>query len=368
MKKALQRFFSLLEEIFFKKSHRKEDYREIIETLVEGVVSINTYGWITATNQTACKLLGITNKAIVCRNFFSLEKKSSLIQKCQEMILQSQKKNQAVTDSWVVGKGKKSYLDLQVIPLRENKGTLLVIQDKTNDYERVEREKDFVANASHELRTPVTVIKGFTEMIKDNPEIPPEILKEIAEKLVRTSERLTKLITNLLTLANLEQSATHRFASYDLGQIAEHCCSLLRDRYADVELEYQKEGTDFRLHADSGLIELAITNLLENAVKYSSSPAKITVVVSKRGSDVRVKVQDRGKGIPSAYLEKIFDRFYTIEKAQQKKSPSAGLGLSIVRSIMEKHQGRVSVSSVSGEHSPNKGSCFTLIFPQGIPS
>ncbi|MBX9743772.1 MAG: sensor histidine kinase, partial [Chlamydiales bacterium] len=146
------------------------------------------------------------------------------------------------------------------------------------------------------------------------------------------------------------------FQPCDLLALVQHCKNTLLTIYPEVSVDIRQKGGRARALIDSDLLELAIMNLLENAVKYSPAPAQIEIFLEMEGdSKVRIAVQDHGIGIPERDLPHIFDRFYTVDKARSRKSGGAGLGLSIVKTIIEKHRGTIDVRSEMG-----KGSRFTL--------
>ena len=212
-------------------------------------------------------------------------------------------------------------------------------------------EKDFIANASHELKTPITVIRGFAETLRDHPMLSQDNVKEIADKLVRTSIRLEKVMRSLLNLADAENSSRLYFRQVNLRDIAEDARKALQTTFPGARVEVV--GAQAFVLADPDLVELALMNLLENAVKYSEGVADIQMTVGEGW----IEVADRGIGIPAEELPYVFERFYAVNKARSRKVGGAGLGLSIVKAVMEKHGGKVTVRSELG-----KGSAFTLKF------
>jgi signal transduction histidine kinase len=231
---------------------------------------------------------------------------------------------------------------------------------RKSEYKVIEMGKDFVANASHELRTPITIIRGFAETLQDLPEISQEMLAEITEKIVRTCIRLDKLVKSLLTLADIENLSKERMQEVNLVMLAENCQRILLTAHPNARVKLHSAEAVVLIHAEGDLIELAILNLLENALKYSQAPGQIELMIEPSGVEVQLKVIDRGIGISQSDLPHIFERFYTVNKARSRKLGGAGLGLSIVKTIIEKHSGRISVESELG-----KGTTFTIIFPAG---
>jgi signal transduction histidine kinase len=261
--------------------------------------------------------------------------------------------------TWILREKGTFYYDLNVSPLAHKDGALLVIQDKTSDYRIVGLGKDFIANASHEIKTPITIICGFAETLQDLPNLSNEMLHEITEKIVRTCGRLDKLVHSLLTLTDIEQIKPSNFTKVNLILLIESCLEMIKAVHSEVIVRIHSHLKSAEVFADISLLELAVMNILENAVKYSQGAAEIDISITSSPTVFQVEFRDRGIGISESDLPQIFERFYTVDKARSRKKGGAGLGLSIVRTVVEKHLGKISVSSELG-----KGSTFTFTLPQ----
>jgi PAS domain S-box-containing protein len=334
----------------------KQKTEEILQSLGEGVIATDMGGRVIFINQSACKMLGVSRVAILGH---SLTNDSDLARKCEALILETIKKKESLVEIFSIRKSDTLTLELTAAPLAQDGGALLVIQDKTSDYKVVEMGKDFIANASHELRTPITIIRGFAETLQDLPSISKQMLADITEKIVRTCIRLDKLVKSLLTLADIENLPQNRMQQTDLVLLAENCQGTLLTTCPGTEIAFHTDLKKASIHAEADLIELAILNVLENAVKYSEAPAHIEMRLKKKGHAFLLEISDRGIGISEGDLSHIFERFYTVNKARSRKLGGAGLGLSIVKTIVEKHHGTVSVISEFG-----KGTTFFLTFPE----
>lgn len=337
-------------------TRQRKETEDILESLNEGIIATDTSAKVIFINQVACHMLGVSREEIVQRTLNTLQT-SEFPRKCHELALHALQTSEPLTQGWAL-REKGTHLTLVSAPLAHRNGALLVLQDKTSDYKVIELGKDFVANASHELRTPITIIRGFAETLHDVPDLSKEMLHAITEKIVRTCGRLDKLVRSLITLADIENLSTGRFKAADLIALAENCKHHILAAYPCARLTIQCSLDSAPILADADLCELAITNLLENAVKYSPAPAQIEIAVYSLNHEFHLSVQDRGIGISASDLPRIFDRFYTVDKARSRKSGGAGLGLSIVKTIIDKHRGRVTAASTLGQ-----GSLFTLIFP-----
>jgi len=223
----------------------------------------------------------------------------------------------------------------------------------------LDMRRDFIANASHELKTPITIINGFAETMHDNPELPGDTMRMITEKIMRNCLRMTNVVKDLLVLTDLDSSTGLKISECNLKMIVDQCSQNVLDLYKDAHIEINLDSNeDFIIEGESNLLEMAMMNLLENAAKYSTSPAYLTVGLQKMGDWIELSIADRGMGIPEGDLEHIFERFYTVNKARSRKLGGAGLGLSLVYSVIQKHEGQISVQSEVG-----KGTVFIVKLP-----
>ena len=205
--------------------------------------------------------------------------------------------------------------------------------------------KEFIANASHELKTPITIIRGFAETLKDLPEVSDLMFESILEKIIRNCERMENLVTNLLILADLENHSGIAYKECDLVPLVGQVCMNLLHVHPEAHFEKLHNDDTIIVRGDVGLLEIAFTNILKNALKYSNENKHITITLEKSKEGVLVSVRDRGIGIKEEDLERIFDRFYTVDKAHSRKLGGAGLGLSIVKMVMDKHEATIKVHS-----------------------
>jgi signal transduction histidine kinase len=341
------------------RSERNEK-EAILESLGEGVIAVNEKMEVLYINFMACKMLGITRRNVLGKPLKGDGEKihQELLQKCQTLLQRSQQQSNILTDSLSFGKERKTYIDLVAAPKAHGTGAIIVIQDKTSHYRVLEMGKDFVANASHELRTPITIIKGFAETLHDNPQLKASQIAEITEKIGRSCVRMENLVNNLLRLADIENIADSRFQDCNLIPLMENCVHTLQSLYPDAQVEIKKSLDQILLKADNGLLELAFTNILENAAKYSDPPAKIVITMDVEDEDAVIEISDQGRGIPVEDLPYIFERFYRVDKTHSRRLGGAGLGLSIVKTIIIKHDGIITATSELG-----KGTTFRIALP-----
>lgn len=333
----------------------RNEKETILESLVEGVIATDNDMNITYTNHMAMKLMNYFND-LISKNFSVLQQ-----ERCEILLHRCQEEKKPLNDTLeIYREGKKIYLDVVAAPMKDNAGAILVLQDKTAHHKILEMRRDFITNASHELKTPITIIRGFAEALHDNPDLSVEMRNEVTGKIVRNCNRMAALIKDLLTLADIENIPSSRLSLFNLHELIEACCTMLLEVFPDTKIiiDKQKEG-EILLFADIDLLELAIMNLIENATKYSTRPAQICITLSEKEDEIIIKVTDKGIGIPLIDQEHIFDRFYTVDKAHSQKMGGSGLGLSIVKTIVEKHFGKITLESELG-----KGSTFTIHLPK----
>lgn len=333
----------------------RNEKEAVLESLIEGVVAVDSNMEVTYANHMALKLIGMDRETLQGKNFMIANQP-----KCHALLAACQKENQMLTDTLTISKeGVKTYLDIVAVPKRDEGGAILVMQDKSTHYKLLEMRKDFIANASHELKTPITIIRGFAETLHDNPELPRETTLLITDKIVNNCQRMTVLIKDLLTLSDIENIPVSRLEECDLYDLIQKGANTLYDIFPDAKITiHRNPEEDFNLIVDSSLMELAFMNLIENGLKYSKAPAVISIKLEKTRNGISISISDQGIGIPPADIEHIFERFYTVNKAHSQKLGGSGLGLSIVQTIIQKHFGQISVVS-----EVNKGTTFNVFLP-----
>ena len=241
-------------------------------------------------------------------------------------------------------------------------GTVAVFNDITELMRLEEVRRDFVANASHELRTPLSAIQGFSETLLESDSLSPEEQKSYLEIIDRHARRLSNIVHDLLELSTIESRKTKlQPALVDVGELA---ASFVRDseaRYRElgVQVSVRDESTA-RAWADPGAVDQILTNLVDNAVKYTDPGGSVDVTIEDHANRLRVRVRDSGIGIPQKDLSRIFERFYRVDKARSRALGGTGLGLSIVKHLVQSMGGEIYVESRLDE-----GSTFTFTLPLG---
>lgn len=341
-----------------KMGHQKKAERDLVfNALLEGVIFFDEEDKVEYVNFTASRLFGFSKKFLEGKEL--PEKKGfALLERTKNLLQSSKRLKTPLTDSLVMEEDKKLHLDLIAIPKAANKGAIVIFQDKSSDHKVLEVGKDFVSSASHELKTPITIIKGFAETLQEMQDLPKEIVEDILEKIVRNCHRMDSLVKNLLTLADIESLPLTNTQQCDVESLVEECKRIVLSVYPGASIEIVKNSDFIMAELEPSLMELAILNLIGNAVKYSPAPAKVVVSMRQNPDEVEIQISDQGMGIPAPDLEHIFERFYTVNKAHSRKLGGAGLGLSLVKTIIEKHEGTIQAFSTLG-----KGSTFIVCLP-----
>ncbi len=246
-------------------------------------------------------------------------------------------------------------------------GAVIVLNDVT-DFRKLENiRRDFVANVSHELKTPVTSIKGFVETLLDGAMDDPVDSDRFLRIIAKQADRLHAIIEDLLALSKIEQAEDAEALALTpvplkqlLDSAAATCQSSARDRQIEVRLECPPE---LYVQVNPLLFEQVLVNLMDNAIKYSETEHQVNVVAAAVAGEVTISVSDQGCGIADEHLSRIFERFYRVDRARSRKLGGTGLGLAIVKHIVQAHHGRVTVESTVGV-----GSTFTIHLPQPAES
>jgi two-component system sensor histidine kinase SenX3 len=238
-------------------------------------------------------------------------------------------------------------------------GAVAVVEDISERRRLESMRRDFVANISHELKTPVGALGLVAETIEGEDD--PEVIRRLSRRMKAEAERLARIIEDLLDLSKIEADETPRRDALEVTSVVDEAVELVRPVADRRHIRIEVCGPDRRLGVigDQRQLVSAVNNLVENAVKYSEEGSAVRVDTS--GSDsawVEIAVVDRGLGIPSRDLERVFERFYRVDRARSRDTGGTGLGLSIVRHVASNHGGEVHVASREGE-----GSTFTLRLP-----
>lgn len=341
---------------------QRNELEAVLSGMVEAVIAVDLDERIINFNHAAESLLGINLNHTLGRTVQEVIRDSHL----QNFIKRVLSNNAPVTDEIIMQFQSNRFLQAHGTTLRDssdrNIGALIVLNDVTRIKHLENIRRDFVANVSHELKTPITSIKGFVETLKDGAIDDPVHARRFLDIILNHSDRLNAIIEDLLSLSRIEQEEENEQLHLEpvhVGEVVKNALMVCdtKAREKDILIEY-KGIEDLEIMGNPALLEQAVVNLLDNAIKYSSGQSGILVEVSRSEREAVIKVEDHGIGIPREYLQRIFERFYRVDKARSRELGGTGLGLAIVKHIIQAHNGRVDVLST-----PGKGSSFFIYLP-----
>jgi len=257
-----------------------------------------------------------------------------------------------------IGEGKRE-ITVNVIPLSEGELVLVMLRDESEAQRVHEVRRDFVANISHELKTPIGALSLLSEAVMEAKD-DSEAVTKFASRMQLEAKRLTDLVQEIIQLSRVQDSDPLHQAQVlltsDLIKEALDQCRTTADS-RKITLYFQESENDY-VQGDHNQLTMAINNLIENAINYSPAGTKVSVSTSAENGIISIAVSDQGIGIPEAEVERIFERFYRVDPARSRETGGTGLGLSIVKHIVTKHGGEISVWSAE-----NVGSTFTIRLP-----
>jgi two-component system phosphate regulon sensor histidine kinase PhoR len=335
----------------------------ILANMTRGVIAVDTHHAIMDLNESARRLLNLQNPAPEGTRIGEVTRYPELL----SLIDASERRDEPVEREMATGETGEILLNMRATALKDMAGarigTLVVLSDVTLLRRLETVRQDFVANVSHELRTPVTSVKGFAETLLDGAMKDPATAERFLKIIVRQASQLESIIRDLLELSRLEQNSAQTLDRQmtPMAGVLKSAIELCQSRASErgVMLSFAcAEGLTVVMH--SGLMEQALVNLIDNAIKYGSSSegAKVDIVAVKEGTCARITVRDYGNGIEHKHLERLFERFYRVDKGRSRELGGTGLGLAIVKHIVLIHNGTVGVESEVG-----KGSTFTIRLP-----
>jgi two-component system, OmpR family, phosphate regulon sensor histidine kinase PhoR len=347
---------------------QRNEREAILASMVEGVLAVDMQERLIRLNQTAARLVGVDPVRAQGRMLQEVVRNRDLQQLVAD-VLAAQKPKEDEIMLHDNGGGERYLLAHGTIlhdAQDKEAGALVVLHEVTRLKKLEKVRRDFVANVSHELRTPVTSIKGFVETLLDGAMNNPHELQHFLQIVAAQTDRLNAIIEDLLTLSRIEQETEKAEIALAPGPIksvletaVEVCQKKASDKELNIELNCEE---NIQAPINPPLLEQAIINLLDNAIKYSQPKQTIYLSVNRLDNEAVIQVRDQGCGIGREHLPRIFERFYRVDKARSRKLGGTGLGLAIVKHIAQAHGGRASVESSLGE-----GSAFFIHLPLGSP-
>ena len=321
----------------------------VFDSMVEGLLLLDEHGRIQLANRAFASLFGVTvdirGRSLL--EALRLHELADLVKSLdsQKQVLGYELKLSGLSERWLQinaaaifnGNGQRH-------------GTVLVFHDLTRLKKLESARQEFVANVSHELRTPLSLIKGYVETLLDGARDNPEVATKFLQTIDRNAERLKLLIEDLLTISELESGRVKlNLSAVALSPVAAKVLEDFKDRAAAKSMKLVNQAPDVAVRADVDRLEQVLGNLVDNAIKYGGAKCTVTVGGNPReGGQVEVFVRDDGPGIPPEALDRIFERFYRVDKARSREQGGTGLGLAIVKHLIQSHGGRVWAASELG--------------------
>lgn len=369
--RATRRLFDRVTKSLSSKNKELSELFAILESMREGILLIDKRERVLRMNRAALTLLDVNDyqKEKLIQETVRI---AALLRFIKRALNSQEPLTEIISvDIRTQGKdGEDRQYQLSSVPIHEKDGitgVLLIVLDVT-DLRRLESlRKDFVSNVSHELRTPLTSIQGYLETLASGTVTEEADRTRFVDTMLRQSKRLNSIFNDLLALSRIERQEESGDIHYSLENLPEFVHATVascQDTAADAHVQLITETIpDVSVLCNFGLLQQALANLLENAIKYASRGEKVIISVTEEAATISIHVTDFGEGIAAEHLPRIFERFYRVDRGRSRKDGGTGLGLAIVKHIMKVHGGKVSVKSHEG-----KGSCFTLELPHTTPT
>lgn len=340
----------------------------ILESMDEGVVLVNGNMDIVLANNSSMKLFGCEND-VEYKSIFMLIRNSDIVMKTQTVV--DTKEPCSITKA-IGGKNVNISItpvsskllegDTYINPAHaenSSRGALLVITDITNQLKAQQMRSEFFTNASHELKTPITSIMGFAELINSDM-VTPEKQKQYIERIHAESRRLADLLGDILKVSKLESSSADKsdYTQVKLLETAREIVAMLMPQADKKHVSLSVSGDEATFMASSAQMHELMENLLSNAVKYNKENGSADITIKNENDTIQIIVSDTGIGIPDESKDRVFERFYRVDKSRSHSEGSTGLGLAIVKHIVKSYGGNVSLESKLGN-----GTKITVFLP-----
>ncbi|OGG00715.1 MAG: hypothetical protein A3F83_07170 [Candidatus Glassbacteria bacterium RIFCSPLOWO2_12_FULL_58_11] len=359
---SMNRMAAMLNERIRIIEQQRNELEALLGGMAEGVMAIDTEERIVRMNQAAAGLFRVVRKDSEGRVIQEVVRNTEF----QKFVQTALAAKEQVESEIELFSEEQRVVHLYSSPLSAIEGQRSAVLIVLNDITRLRRlenvRREFVSNVSHELKTPITSIKGFVETLMDGAMDQPAELKRFLSIIAKQVERLIMIIEDILNLSRIEQQAEnleipleHSSVNIVIAKAVQSCMGNAELKNIALNLE---TGPEARTAINAPLLEMALVNLIDNAIKYSEPWAEVRVDTSKGADELVINVRDNGCGIEKKHLSRIFERFYRVDKARSRKLGGTGLGLAIVKHIVQVHQGQVTVEST-----PGKGSVFSIHLP-----
>ncbi|MDG3074513.1 two-component system histidine kinase PnpS [Bacillus halotolerans] len=331
----------------------------VIENIGSGLIMIDGRGFINLVNRSYAKQFHVNPNQMLRRLYHDAFEHEEVIQLVEEIFMTETKKCKLLR---LPIKIERRYFEVDGVPIMgpddEWKGIVLVFHDMTETKKLEQMRKDFVANVSHELKTPITSIKGFTETLLDGAMEDKEALSEFLSIILKESKRLQSLVQDLLDLSKIEQqNFTLSIETFDAAKMLADIETLLKHKATErgISLQLNVPKDPLYVAGDPYRLKQVFLNLVNNALTYTPEKGSVAINVKPGETEIQIEVSDTGIGIQKEEIPRIFERFYRVDKDRSRNSGGTGLGLAIVKHLIEAHEGKIDVTS-----EPGRGTVFTV--------
>ena len=330
---------------------RKGEFDTIISKIREGMILLDKNGQIISMNPAAQSLLQ-TDESSIGKEILELVRNLQLHQLIEEGV--EGRKGEAIFN---VDQTTYKVLARPVISEDQLTGMVLLFFDVTDQWQAEQMRREFTANVSHELKTPLHIISGYSEMLR-NQLVSEDDVQVFAQKIYTESQRMVQLVEDIIHLSLLDESPQIAMEALDLYQLAQESLESLSGKASQKQIALHLKGEEAQIQGNRALLSSVIYNLCDNAITYNQPKGDVFVTIRQTDKNTILEVRDTGIGIPKDEGERIFERFYRVDKSRSKKVGGTGLGLSIVKHALKCHGATIQVDSQVG-----KGTRMTVIFP-----
>ncbi|MEM7626992.1 MAG: ATP-binding protein [Planctomycetota bacterium] len=345
---------------------RRSELEAVLSSMVEGVAAIDTEERLISLNRAAAQLLSLDPKRVIGRPIQEVVRNARLQALVAEALNPPTGQPPATSELTLRLNPNTTtddrHLSAQAAPVRDadgkQVGAVVVLHDITRLRRLESVRRDFVANVSHEIKTPISAIKAAVETLAEDPSMPAGPRANFTGIIARQADRLDAIVEDLLSLTRLEQdesAVADDLEAHDVRPVIHAACETCHAKALEKSIEFDVETEPVAARVVPTLLEQALVNLIDNAIKYSPEATTVRITTKARGEQVVIDVADQGRGIEAEHLPRIFERFYRTDRARSRQLGGTGLGLSIVKHITETLGGKASVQSRIGQ-----GSTFSL--------
>lgn len=343
---------SQLEKKIHELNNNAQEMDSILSSMLNGVIALDNSKNIMFINPSAEELFKITEAKVTGKNILSVLRNNELDDKIEELLSSNATSKIEIEIYEPEHKTLNLYTNT-LISENEKLGVLLIIEDITEIRKLENMRKDFVANVSHELKTPLTSIRGFVETLKNGAAENKEVRTKFLDIIDLETSRLSSLIEDLLVLSEIENKKSQNKSNISISDSIVGLCEMLNNLAAMKGIEFTSEIEDYlpEVYGNESWLKQMIVNLVDNAIKYTDLGGRVKLSILSEGDNITISVKDNGVGISKEHQDRLFERFYRVDKARSRNVGGTGLGLAIVKHVIISFDGSIKVNSTVGEGS-----------------